>query len=180
MSFGSHKGIHCFNLMRYHDVFIENTYYHQPPSIVTKSIGIYDHFRVSPIGQSLLLILVQIQYSFKVESPCNIVAWWIITIDSLVSWFTVSLVQCASHTLVHSPWETRLHDQDKCGLTFFTCAPTRSARLAFYLWKINFWKKSWSRHLFYFYFEGKIKQERKTLKSDSIDLEKACLWETWV
>ena len=31
-----------------------------------------------------------------------------------------------------------------------------------------FLKKSWSRHLFYFYFEGKIKQERKTLKCDSI------------
>ena len=28
--------------------------------------------------------------------------------------------------------------------------------------------KSWSRHLFYFYFKGKIKQERKTLKGDSI------------
>ena len=28
--------------------------------------------------------------------------------------------------------------------------------------------KSWSRHLFYFYFKGKIKQERKTLKCDSI------------
>ena len=38
--------------------------------------------------------------------------------------------------------------------------------------------KSWSRHLFYFYFKGKIKQERKTLKNDSIVLEKACLWET--
>ena len=43
-----------------------------------------------------------------------------------------------------------------------------------------FLKKGWSRHLFYFYFEGKIKQERKTLKSDSIVLEKACLWETRV
>ena len=41
--------------------------------------------------------------------------------------------------------------------------------------KLIFEKKSWSRHLFYFYFEGKIKQERKTLKSDSIVLEKACL-----
>ena len=67
-----------------------------------------------------------------------------------------------------------------CGPAFFTCAPTRSARLAFYLWKNWFLKKSWSRHLFYFYFEGKIKQERKTLKSDSIVLEKACLWETRV
>ena len=48
-----------------------------------------------------------------------------------------------------------------CGPAFFTCIPTRSARLAFYLWKINVWKKSWSRHLFYFYFKGKIKQEIK-------------------
>ena len=37
-------------------------------------------------------------------------------------------------------------------------------------------KKTWSRHLFYFYFKGKIKQERKTLKSDSIIFGKACLW----
>ena len=29
-------------------------------------------------------------------------------------------------------------------------------------------EKIWSRHLFYFYFKGKIKQERKTLKCDSI------------
>ena len=29
-------------------------------------------------------------------------------------------------------------------------------------------EKSRSRHLFYFYFKGKIKQERKTLKCDSI------------
>ena len=61
-----------------------------------------------------------------------------------------------------------------CGPAFFTCVPTRSARLAFYCEKLIL-KKSWSRHLFYFYFKGKIKQERKTLKSDSIFLEKACL-----
>ena len=59
-----------------------------------------------------------------------------------------------------------------CGPAFFTCVPTRSARLAFLFVKNNFWK-SWSRHLFYFYFKGKIKQERKTLKSDSIVLEKS-------
>ena len=29
-------------------------------------------------------------------------------------------------------------------------------------------EKNRSRHLFYFYFKGKIKQERKTLKCDSI------------
>ena len=54
-----------------------------------------------------------------------------------------------------------------CGPAFFTCVPTRSARFTFYFWKINF-GKSWSRHLFYFYFKGEIKQERKTLKCDSI------------
>ena len=45
--------------IRYHSVSIENTYRHQPPLIVTKSIGIYDHFRVLPIGQNLLLTLAQ-------------------------------------------------------------------------------------------------------------------------
>ena len=34
--------------------------------------------------------------------------------------------------------------------------------------KVTFGKKSQSRHLFYFYFKGKLKQERKTLKCDSI------------
>ena len=60
--------------MKYHGAFIENTYCHQPPSIVTQSIGIYDHFRISPICQSLLLILAQAQYPLKVESPCSVVA----------------------------------------------------------------------------------------------------------
>ena len=45
-----------------------------------------------------------------------------------------------------------------------------------------FWKsekisfgKNWSHHLFYFYFRGKIKQERKTLKSNSIIFGKKCM-----
>ena len=67
-------GTRCLNPMRYHDAFIENTYFHQPLSIVTQS-GIYEHFRVSPIGQSLFFILAQAQYLLKVESPCSIVAW---------------------------------------------------------------------------------------------------------
>ena len=36
----------------------------------------------------------------------------------------------------------------------------------YYFWKIR------SCHLFYFYFKGKIKQEKKTLKCDSIIVEK--------
>ena len=113
MSFGSPKGTHCLNPMRYHGASIKNTYYHQSSLIVTKSLGIYDHFRVLSIGQSLLLILTQTQYPLKVKSPCNIVAWWIMTIDSLVSRFIVGPIQYASHTLVHSPWETNPDGQDK-------------------------------------------------------------------
>ena len=75
MSFGSPKGTHYLNPMRYHGASIENTYFHQPPLIVTQSIRIYDHFRVLPISQSLLLILTQTQYPLKVKSPCSIVAW---------------------------------------------------------------------------------------------------------
>ena len=41
---------HCLNSMRYHGASIEHTYCHQPSSIVTQSIGIYDHFKVPPIG----------------------------------------------------------------------------------------------------------------------------------
>ena len=75
MSFRSPKGTHCLNPMRYHGAAVENICYHQPPSIVTQSIGIYDHFRVSRIGQSLLLILAHTQNLLKVESPCSIVAY---------------------------------------------------------------------------------------------------------
>ena len=49
----SPKGPHCLNPMKYHGSSIENTCCYQPSSIV------YDHFRVSPIGQSFLLILTQ-------------------------------------------------------------------------------------------------------------------------
>ena len=35
------------------------------------------------------------------------------TIDGLASWFTVGLVQCVLHTLVHSPWKTCPVGQDK-------------------------------------------------------------------
>ena len=37
-------------------------------------------------------------------------------IDSLALWFTVGIVQCASHTLVHSPQETHPNNQDKSSL----------------------------------------------------------------
>ena len=112
MSFRSLKSIYYLNFIRYHGVSIENTYYHQSPSIVTQSIGVYNHFRVSPINQNLLLILSQTQYSLKVESSCNIVAWWIMAIDSLVSWFIIGPIQCATHALVWSPWENHPDNQD--------------------------------------------------------------------
>ena len=57
-SFRSPQGKHCLNPMRYHGASSENTYCYQPLPIVTQSIGIYDHLRISPIGQSLLLTLV--------------------------------------------------------------------------------------------------------------------------
>ena len=50
MSFGSLKGTHYLNPMRFHGAYIENTYSDQLPSTVTQSIGICDHFRVLPIG----------------------------------------------------------------------------------------------------------------------------------
>ena len=74
MSFGSPKGTHCLNPMRYHGASIENTCFHQPPSTMTEFIGVYDHFRVLPIGQNLLLKLTQTQYPLKVDSPYSIVA----------------------------------------------------------------------------------------------------------
>ena len=104
MSFGSSKRTHYLNPMRYHGAFIENSYCHQLPSTMTQSIGIYDHYRASPIGPSLMFILTQTQYPLKVDSPYGIVVWWIMTNDSLASWFIIGSIQCASHTLVHSPW----------------------------------------------------------------------------
>ena len=62
------------------------------------------------------MILAQTQCHFKVESPCSIVAWWIMTIDSLTSWFTGGPVKCASYTLAHSSWETHLDSQEKLSL----------------------------------------------------------------
>ena len=47
----------------------------------------------------------------------------------------------------------------ECGPTFFTCAPTRSARLAFICEKLILEKSELS--LILFYFKGKIKQEIK-------------------
>ena len=61
--------------MRYHGTSIENNCCHQHPSTTTQSIGLYDHLRVSPIGQSLFFFTWEhAQYLLKVESPCNIVA----------------------------------------------------------------------------------------------------------
>ena len=73
MSFRSPNGTHYLCPIRYYGVFIENTYFHQP-LIVTQSIGICDHFKVSPIGPILSLILAYTQYPLKVESPYSIVA----------------------------------------------------------------------------------------------------------
>ena len=116
LSFGSPKRTHYLNPMRYDGASIENTCSHYPPSTVTQSIRIYDHFRISLTGQSLLLILAQAQYPLKVKNPCSILAWWIMTIDSHASWFTIGPVQCGSHTIVHSPWETHPNDQNKSSL----------------------------------------------------------------
>ena len=102
--------------MRHHGASIENTYWHQPPSIVIQSLGIYDYFMVSPIGQSLLLTLAQTQYPLKVKSLCSIVAWWIMTIDNLVSWSTICPIQFVSHALVHLSWENHPNIQDKPSL----------------------------------------------------------------
>ena len=68
MSFKSSKGTYCLNPMRYLGAYINKIYYHQPPSKVNQFIKIYDHFRVSPIDQSLLWTLAQAQYPLKVES----------------------------------------------------------------------------------------------------------------
>ena len=74
MSVESPKETHCLNPMNYHGASIENTYCHQLPSMMTQFIGIYDHLRVLPIGQNLLLTLAQTQYPLKTKNPCSIVA----------------------------------------------------------------------------------------------------------
>ena len=61
-----------------------------------------------------------------------------------------------------------------CGPTFFTCVGTRSGRLVFIYEKLIFGKVRVVTY-FIFYFKGKIKQERKTLKVTPSFLEKACL-----
>ena len=60
MSCGSLKGICYLKPTRYHGASIENICCYQPSLIVTHFLGIHGHFRVSPISQSLLLILAQV------------------------------------------------------------------------------------------------------------------------
>ena len=50
----------------------------------------------------------------------------------------------------------------------FSLAPPLDRRYSLFICEKLIFGKSWSCHLFYFYFKGKIKQERKTLKCDSI------------
>ena len=50
----------------------------------------------------------------------------------------------------------------------FSRAPPLDRRDSLFICEKLIFGKSWSCHLFYFYFKGKIKQERKTLKCDSI------------
>ena len=50
----------------------------------------------------------------------------------------------------------------------FSRAPPLDRRDSLFICEKLIFGKSWSHHLFYFYFKGKIKQERKTLKCDSI------------
>ena len=50
----------------------------------------------------------------------------------------------------------------------FSRAPPLDRRDSLFICEKLIFGKFWSRHLFYFYFKGKIKQERKTLKCDSI------------
>ena len=50
----------------------------------------------------------------------------------------------------------------------FHVRPHSIGETRFFICEKLIFGKSWSRHLFYFHFKGKIKQERKTLKCDSI------------
>ena len=50
MSFRSLIGTNCLNPMRYHGVSIENIYCYHPPSIMTQSVRIYHHIRITSIG----------------------------------------------------------------------------------------------------------------------------------
>ena len=90
------------------------------------------------------------QTSKQIESPCLKKRYPII--DQLNATFSLTSVQAWSSK---SPVESPI-----CGPAFFTCVPTRLARLAFYLWKINFRKVGVATY-FIFIFEGKIKQEIK-------------------
>ena len=111
------KGIHCLNLMRYHDAFIENTCCHQPPSLVTQSIGIYDHFGVSlthrlkpPLDFGANSISSKGWESMQYGSLVNNDNWWFYIMNHNRSY------PIASHTLMHSPSENHPNGQDKSSL----------------------------------------------------------------
>ena len=92
-----------------------------------------------------------------------------------LKWLDHTMIQYSSRIVVLAPpltWINDFYDISNIKVIIvdpqFSLAPPLDRRDSlFYLWKINFGKIQ-SRHLFYFYFKGKIKQERKTLKCDSI------------
>ena len=110
------------------------------------------------------------QSSKQIESPCLEKIGYPL-IDQLNATFSLNSVQA---------WSSKFpNGVAKLWTRIFHVRPHSIGKTRFYLWKINFWK-SQSHYLFYFYFKGKIKQERKTLKCDSIIFGKAYLWKTRV
>ena len=73
-----------------------------------------------------------------------------------------SLYYCLNHAQITGKWMIAMNTwtlQPYCGPASFTCAPTRSARLAFIGENLIFGNSE--SPLILFYFKGKIKQEIK-------------------
>ena len=100
---------------------------------------------------------IEFLFSYYMQKKKNIL-WWMGT------WFAFACVFSVLEMVYES---LRLLNLWYVWTRIFHVCPYSIGETRFLFVKNNFWK-SRSRHLFYFYFKGKIKQERKTLKCDSI------------
>ena len=80
---GSFKGTLYLNPIKYHCIFIENTYCYYLPLTVTQSIrNIWSTYDLTHRSKSLL-ILAQTQFSLKVDEQYNEITWW--NYDNLIT-----------------------------------------------------------------------------------------------
>ena len=143
------KGLSCnkqsYQANKYHTIKVLSS--------IRESESCWSEQAIKWSSKAIKHVKIANQTSKQIESPCLKRRYPLI--DQLNATFSSTSVQAWSSK---SPTESPI-----CGPAFFTCVPTRSARLVFFFLKNNFWK-SRSRHLFYFYFWRENKTRNKNPK----------------